>query len=246
MKKNCFRFIKVLVCLGFIFLCCENVLLAQTTPGKPAVKPATTFSRDKRKVENITGVNEQTSQSGATSVTNPKLQPDAEVAVFETDYGEIVIELYPKLAPQMVERFKKLIKEGFYNGTTFHRTSPSLGIIQGGDPNSKDTDPTNDGYGKSSYPNVPAENSDVPYTRGIVGAARMNDLNSANCQFFIMLKRQSIFDEKYTVFGHVIEGLSNAYIIGISPAEIGTERPEDPVVIKRVSLQLRKKIIGGN
>ncbi len=218
MKKNQFRFAKVLVFLGFIFFCCDNALLAQTTGS----------------------VNAQTPQSGAT-VANPKLQPDAEVAVFETEYGEIVVELYPKLAPQMVERFKKLIKEGFYNGTTFHRASPALGFIQGGDPNSKDTNPNNDGYGSSLYPNVPAENSDIPYTRGIVSAARRNDPNSANCQFFIMLKRQSIFDKKYTVFGRVIEGLSNAHIVSISPLVSGTERPEDPVIVKRVSLQLRKK-----
>lgn len=223
MKKNQFRFIKVFACMGFIFFFCENVLLAQTTGS----------------------VSAQTSKSGATAA-NPKLQPDAEVAVFETDYGEIVVELYPKLAPQMVERFKILIKEGFYNGTTFHRTAPALGFIQGGDPNSKDTNPANDGYGNSLYPNVPAENSDVPFTRGIVGAARKNDLDSANSQFFIMLKRQAIFDKKYTVFGRIIEGLNNAYIISISPTVPGTERPEDPVVVNRASLQPRKKFITVN
>ena len=101
-------------------------------------------------------------------------QPDADVAVIETaDFGTIVIELYSNVAPQMVERFKKLISEGFYNGTTFHRVNPDLGIIQGGDPLSKDNDPTNDGIGDSPYPNVPGEMSDIPYERGIVGAARM-------------------------------------------------------------------------
>jgi len=99
-------------------------------------------------------------------------QADTEVAVIETaDFGTIVIELYPNLAPQMVERFKKLIHEGFYNGTTFHRLDPELGIIQGGDPLSKDSDPTNDGTGDSPYPNVPGEISDIPFDRGIVGAA---------------------------------------------------------------------------
>ncbi|MFN2391910.1 MAG: peptidylprolyl isomerase [Pyrinomonadaceae bacterium] len=229
-----------------MFFCCDNVLLAQTPRPKPAVKRSTPLGGDKQKVENATGINAQNSQSSASTLPNPKLQPDAEVAVFETDYGKIVIELYPKLAPQMVERFKKLIREGFYNGTTFHRTSPSLGIIQGGDPNSKDTDPSNDGSGKSPYPNVPAEFSTIPFTRGIVGAARANEPNSANSQFFFMLKQQSFFDNKYTVFGHIIEGLSNAYIISISPSERGTERPEDPVIIKRVSLQQRRKFIAGN
>lgn len=246
MKKNHFRLIKVLACLAFILFCCESDLLAQTVRRKVPVKPATPVGADNRKAEKNAGVNAENSQSDAKTIVNPKLQPDAEVAVFETEYGKIVMELYPKLAPQMVERFKKLIREGFYNGTTFHRTSPSLGIIQGGDPNSKDADPTNDGYGKSPYANVPAENSDVPYQRGIVGAARANDLNSANCQFFIMLKRQPVFDKRYTIFGRVIEGLNNAYIISVSPTEPGTERPDDPVVVRRVTLQLRKKFIVAN
>jgi len=235
MKKKQFRYIKVLVCLSFIFFCCENVLLAQPARRKSAAKRSTTPA-----------VNTQNSQSDTTVITDPKLQPDAQVAVFETDYGKIVIELYPKLAPQMVERFKKLVKEGFYNGTAFHRTSPSLGIIQGGDPNTKDADPSNDGYGSSPYPNVPAENSAIPYSRGIVGAARAQAPNSANSQFFIMLKRQSAFDNKYTIFGNVIEGLANAYVISVSPVEPGTERPEDPVIVKRASLQLRRKFIAGN
>src|SRR5437763_10774615 len=78
-----------------------------------------------------------------------KPQADTQVAVIDTDYGRIVIELYPNIAPQMVERFKKLASEGFYNGTTFHRIDPQLGIIQGGDPLSKDNNPLNDGTGSS-------------------------------------------------------------------------------------------------
>src|SRR3954452_7165490 len=102
-----------------------------------------------------------------------KPEADPEVAVIETEtYGRIVIELYSNVAPQMVGRFKQLIKEGFYNGTTFHRIDPQLGIIQGGDPLSKDDNPDNDGTGDSPYPNVPGEFSDVPYEKGIVGAAR--------------------------------------------------------------------------
>src|SRR5918912_1402535 len=142
-----------------------------------------------------------------------KPEADAQAAVVETDYGRIVIELYPNLAPKMVERFKRLASEGFYNGTTFHRIDPALGIIQGGDPLSKDANPNNDGTGSSPYPNLPAEFSDLPYERGTVGAARAADNDSANCQFFITLKRQPEFDERYTVFGHVIEGLDTAVII---------------------------------
>jgi cyclophilin family peptidyl-prolyl cis-trans isomerase len=166
-----------------------------------------------------------------------KPQPDSQVAVIETNFGPIVIELYPNLAPQMVERFKKLVGEGFYNGTTFHRVDPNLGIIQGGDPLSRDADPSNDGTGSSPYPNVPAEFSDVPYEAGIVGAARTSDPNTANCQFFITLKRQPAFDRQYTVFGKVIDGLDNASVISTAPVAPGTERPADPVVIKSIALQ---------
>lgn len=162
---------------------------------------------------------------------------DNEQAVIETDFGDITIELYSNLAPLMVERFKRLINEGFYDGTTFHRIDPALGIIQGGDPLSKDSDPENDGAGSSNYPDVAQEFSDVPYDAGIVGAARSNSPDSANCQFFITLKRQGGFDERYTIFGRVVSGLTNAQVISTAPAEVGGSRPQNPIVIKRITLK---------
>ena len=166
-------------------------------------------------------------------------EPDAQAAVFETDYGRIVIELYPNVAPKMVERFKQLASEGFYNSTTFHRIDPKLGIIQGGDANSKDDNPANDGAGSSSYPNVPAEFSDLPYERGTVGAARAQAEDSANSQFYITLMRQPAFDGRYTVFGKVIEGLGNADIISNAPVTPGTDHPAEKIVVKSVTLQPR-------
>jgi cyclophilin family peptidyl-prolyl cis-trans isomerase len=175
--------------------------------------------------------------------TGVKPEPDAEAAVVETDFGRIVIELYPNLAPQMVARFKKLAGEGFYNGTAIHRIDPELGIIQGGDPNSKDNNPLNDGMGSSGEPNVPAEFSDILYERGIVGAARGGaDINSANCQFFITLKRQPAFEQpanRYTVFGRVIEGIGNADIISTAPVADGADRPADKILVKSITLAPR-------
>jgi cyclophilin family peptidyl-prolyl cis-trans isomerase len=169
-----------------------------------------------------------------------KPQPDAQVAVIETaDYGPIVIELYPNVAPQMVDRFKKLISEKFYDGTAIHRVDPSLGIIQGGDPLTKGNNSAVYGTGNSPYPNVPAEFSDIPYERATVGAARTNDVNGANCQWFITLKKQPAFDKKYTVFGRVIDGIKNAEVIMGAPTEQGTARPSEKIVIKSVTLQPR-------
>lgn len=165
---------------------------------------------------------------------------DAEVAVIEMEnsaaFGTITIELYSNIAPKAVARFKELAREGVYDGTTFHRINQS--VIQGGDPNSKDNDPTNDGQGRSDKPNVPAEFSDVLYDTGIVGAARATDVNSANSQFFITLKRESGFDQKYTIFGKVIEGMNNVRTIsGIQPRE--GERPVEPVRIRTVRIETR-------
>ena len=163
---------------------------------------------------------------------------DNEVAVIELEnaaaYGTIKIELYSNIAPQMVARFKELAKEGVYNGTTFHRVN--MDVIQGGDPNSKDNDPMNDGMGGSDKKNVPAEFSDLPFDTGFVGAARGQDNDSANSQFFIMLRRQPGFDRRYTIFGKVIEGMNNVRTIsGANPKQ--GERPVDNIVVKSITIQ---------
>jgi cyclophilin family peptidyl-prolyl cis-trans isomerase len=175
-------------------------------------------------------------------------EPDPEVAVLEMEdpaYGQIVIELYPNIAPQMVERFKTLARAGFYNGTTFHRVEPPTaerpgGVIQGGEPSLSDDDPTNGEKG-SGYPDLPAELSDVPYELGTVGAARTSDLDTANCQFFISLGRNAMWDRQYTVFGHVLgtSSLNNVKIIGGTPTRPGTSSPITKVVIKSITLRPR-------
>ena len=172
--------------------------------------------------------------------TGVKPVPDAEVAVIEMEnaaaYGTITLELYSNVAPKMVAQFKALANEGVYNGTSFHRINQS--VIQGGDPNSKDDDPNNDGMGKSNKPNVPAEFSDIPYDTGILGAARSQDINSANSQFFITLKREPGFDKNYTIFGKVIDGMNNVRTIsGVTP-KMG-ERPVEAVRIKSITFKQR-------
>ncbi|HEY0050044.1 MAG TPA: peptidylprolyl isomerase [Pyrinomonadaceae bacterium] len=165
---------------------------------------------------------------------------DPEVAVIEMEsggaFGKITIELYSNVAPEAVKRFKELAREGFYNGTSFHRINAT--VIQGGDPLSKDADPSNDGTGQSDKPNVKAEFSDIPYDTGIVGAARSQDVDSANSQFFIMLKREPGFDNNYTVFGKVVDGMNNVKTIAGVPRS--GERPMDDVKIKSVTIQSKQ------
>lgn len=195
----------------------------------------------------LLGVNACDSKTATNRSTTPSVTKgvapiaDAEVAVIEMEnnsaFGTITIELYSNVAPKAVARFKELSREGFYNGVTFHRINQS--VIQGGDPNSKDDDPRNDGTGSSQKPNVPAEFSDLLYDSGIVGAARSSDPNSANSQFFITLRRVPDFDQKYTIFGRVIEGMNNVRTIsGVQPKE--GERPVEPVRIKTIRIEPKK------
>jgi peptidyl-prolyl cis-trans isomerase B (cyclophilin B) len=130
-------------------------------------------------------------------------------ATLETDKGKIVIRLLPEIAPKTVENFENLAKSGFYYNTKFHRVMPGA-MIQGGDPNTKDNDPYNDGQGNSGA-FIPAEFSKRKFERGVVAMARHEgDPNSASCQFFIVLKRTSHWDNQYTIFGQVTEGLEVA------------------------------------
>src|SRR5215213_10557345 len=97
---------------------------------------------------------------------------DNEVAVIDTDFGTIKIELYSNVAPKMVARFKELAKEGYYNGIAFHRINQS--IIQAGNADTKPgASPSSIKEGDSGKPNVDAEFSDIKYDTGIVGAARL-------------------------------------------------------------------------
>jgi peptidyl-prolyl cis-trans isomerase B (cyclophilin B) len=182
---------------------------------------------------------------GAKVTRGVKPEADAEAVVLEVEsggfsYGRIVIELYPNVAPKMVERFKRLVREGFYVGTAFHRINPRAGVVQGGDPNSKDEDPANDGLGGSPYGDLPAEFSDIPFDRGIVGAARAG-VDTANSQFYITLHRVPQWDSQYTVFGRVIDGMGNVDAIAGAPTRPApyTESPADKIVIKRATLQPR-------
>ena len=154
---------------------------------------------------------------------------DRQIAVIETNFGNIVIQLYPDVAPGHVENFVKLAQDGFYDGTTFHRVIPGF-MIQGGDPNSKDEDRSNDGQGGPGF-TINAEFSDVPHKRGILSMARAQDPNSAGSQFFIVVKDSNFLDGQYTVFGEVIEGMDVADKI-VDVQRDGNDNPLEKVTMK--------------
>jgi peptidylprolyl isomerase len=119
--------------------------------------------------------------------------------IVETTKGSFVIALRPDLAPNHVARVRELAREGFYNGTPFHRVIEGF-MAQGGDP-------TGTGMGGSDKPDLAAEFTDTNFGRGTVGAARTSDPNSANSQFFICFEDCSFLNGKYTVWGEVTEGM---------------------------------------
>jgi peptidylprolyl isomerase len=127
--------------------------------------------------------------------------------------GMVEIVLRPDLAPHHIERIQTLVRQGFYNGLSFHRVIPGF-MAQGGDP--KGT-----GEGGSSLPDLKAEFTAVPFLRGMLGAARANSPDSANSQFFIMYAPHPELDNNYTVMGRVVAGMDAVDSIaqGEPPAE---------------------------
>ena len=133
----------------------------------------------------------------------PKLPAGADpqnTLLIDTKHGRIVIKLRPDLAPKHVARIKQLVREGYYNNVPFHRVIDGF-MAQTGDGT------RGDGTGGSKYPNLPAEFTNTPFKRGVVGMARANDPNSANSQFFIMYGDGSFLNGKYTVVGEVLSGM---------------------------------------
>jgi len=159
--------------------------------------------------------------------------PREDQAELQVDgYGTIRLRFFPKQAPHHVENFKKLAREGFYDGTSFHRVSPGF-MIQGGDPNSKDADPTNDGLGGPGY-SLPREPSDLRHREGSVSMARAEGEDSSGSQFFIVLRNhddwKTQLDGQYTVFGEVVSGLDVARKIAWVPKD-DRNRPLQPVLL---------------
>ena len=152
-----------------------------------------------------------TLSAGGLVFTTARAQGGNPVVSIETDKGNIVFEMFPDVAPKTVARITELIKQGFYNGLTFHRVVPGF-VIQGGDPKGN-------GTGGSGV-NLKAEFSKKPHLLGTVAMARANDPDSADSQFYICLGPQPFLDGKYTVFGQVTDKASLDVIQKIKQGDV--------------------------
>ncbi len=164
-----------------------------------------------------------------TKTTEPitNTEPKEEIIEISTTFGNMYVWLY-KATPLHRANYLKLAKEGYYNGTTFHRNIANF-VIQGGDPNSKDTDTTNDGQGGPSY-TIPAEIRDtIIHDRGALAAARTNNpaKESSGSQFYICVSKSGTtgLNKQYTVYGMVMKGLEVIDLIVKQPQDPKTNRP---------------------
>jgi cyclophilin family peptidyl-prolyl cis-trans isomerase len=167
----------------------------------------------------------------ATVPAMPAIAAPAEIAANPADKltlelsngGTVVIQMRPDLAPHHVERVQTLVRQGFYNGLTFHRVVPGF-MAQGGDP--KGT-----GEGGSSLPDLKAEFTAIPFLRGTVAAARLGENpDSSNSQFFIMFVPNAALDGNYSAWGRVISGMDAVDGIAVG------EPPTEPTKIVRAYL----------
>jgi len=152
-----------------------------------------------------------------------------EIAVIETKFGKIEVQFFKDRAPGHVKNFKDLAKEGFYDGTIFHRVIPGF-MVQGGDPNTKSDDRSSHGMGGPGH-TIKAEFNDEPHVRGVVSMARSQDPDSAGSQFFVVVKDSDFLDGQYTAFGRVISGMDVVDQIVDSPRD-NKDNPIDRIEMK--------------
>ncbi len=163
-----------------------------------------------------------------------------EVAVIKTSEGEMVLEFWPDVAPGHVENFKKLARQGFYDGTAFHRVIKGF-MIQGGDPLTKDESKQGSwGTGGPGY-QIKAEFNKKSHTRGVLSAARSQDPNSAGSQFFICHDKATFLDGQYTAYGKLIKG--DEVLEKINTTATGAQdRPTKRMNIESVKIVPRSEV----
>jgi peptidylprolyl isomerase len=166
--------------------------------------------------------------AGAAGAQQPPLDPENTLYLDLKDGCRVVIRMRPDLAPKHVAQVKTLVRQGFYDGTPFHRVIEGF-MAQGGDP-------TGTGTGGSKLPDVPAEfTNNAHFLRGTVGAARSQNPNSANSQFFIMFAPYPSLDGKYTIWGNVVQGMDCVDKIKRGSGSSGTVANPDRIVRMQVA-----------
>jgi len=155
-------------------------------------------------------------------IATPPLTPDNTLLLDLSTGGRVTIQMRPDVAPKHVERIKALVRQGFYDGTVFHRVIDGF-MAQGGDP-------TGTGQGGSKLPDLKAEFNALPHVRGAVAMARAGSVDSANSQFYIVLQPTLKLDGVYTVWGRVTSGMDQ-----VDAIEKG-EPPEHPSKIVHASI----------
>ncbi len=176
-------------------------------------------------------------------------EKENDVAVISTNFGEMIVEFYPDIAPMHVDSFVALANEEYFNGTTFHRVMPGF-MIQGGDPNSRNENKATHGtggragkffgIGNEEDPStwlIPQEFNDTPHVKGILSMARTNEPNSASSQFFICHDNANFLDNNYTVFGKVVEGLDIIDQI----ATVAKDQNDNPLDRVEMSVRIAKR-----
>lgn len=174
-----------------------------------------------------------------TPISPVNIQDYENIVYLKLKDGVVVIELLPEKAPKHVQRIKQLVRTGFYDNLLFHRVIDGF-MAQTGDPQGNGTG--------GSGQNIVAEFSDIPHKRGVVSMARAQDPNSADSQFFIVLKDSPFLDGQYTVFGRVVSGMD--FVDNIkkgNPAQNGTVLNPDKIFSMAISsdveaLKLKKTL----
>ncbi len=157
-----------------------------------------------------------------------------EVAVIKTTEGVMVIEFWPDVAPNTVENFKKLARQGFYDGTCFHRVIKGF-MIQGGDPNTKDPSKEAEwGMGGPGY-QIKAEFNERHHDRGVLSMARSASPDSAGSQFFICHGNPTFLDHQYTAFGKLIKGDDVLEKIATTPTH-PQDRPDKRMGVESIKI----------
>jgi len=154
--------------------------------------------------------------------------------VLKLKNGDVIIELFKDIAPNHVQRFKKLSKEKKYDGVVFHRVIDGFmaqsGDVQFGNTNSPNFNLERAGTGGSEYSDLKAEFSNIPHERGTLSMARSSDPNSANSQFFICFKDVPHLDRQYTVFGKVVQGMEFVDLIKKGDGQDGKVSKPDQII----------------